>query len=68
MLTNAHDLRIWGDDRSSAVNLNGMVLYTPDSAVKTVGVKLNGVKAPAGAGRIGIAAEKQTAGFRINNK
>ena len=68
VLTNAHDLRIWGDDRSSAVNLSGMVLYTPDSVVKTVGVRLKGVKAPEGAGKIGIASDKQAASFRINNK
>ena len=68
VFSNAHDLRIWGDDRSSAVNLNGMVLYTPDSIVKTVGVKLNGVKAADGAGKIGIATDKQTASFNIHNR
>lgn len=35
MLTNQHDLRIWGDDMSSAVNINGMVLYSPDSRSAT---------------------------------
>ena len=45
-----------------------MVLYTPDSIVKTVGVKLNGVKAADGAGKIGIATDKQTASFNIHNR
>ena len=68
VFSNAHDLRIWGDDRSSAVNLNGMVLYTPDSIVKTVGVKLSGVKAAEGAGPISVAADKQSASFNIHNR
>lgn len=68
VFTNAHDLRIWGDERSSAVNLNGMVLYTPDSIVKTVGVKLLGAKAAAGCPKITVVPNKQSAGFRINNK
>lgn len=68
VFSNAHDLRIWGDDRSSAVNLNGMVLYTPDSIVKTVGVKLSGVRAAEGAGKIGIAPDKQSASFNILNR
>lgn len=68
VFSNAHDLRIWGDDRSSAVNLNGMVLYTPDSIVKTVGVKLNGVKAAEGAGPISVATDRRSASFNIHNR
>lgn len=68
VLSNGHDLRIWGDDKSSAVNLTGMVLYSPESGVKTVSVSLKEVKAGANAGKIGIAPTKNSAQFTITNK
>lgn len=68
VLTNLHDLRIWGDDRSSAVNLNGMVLYSPDPAAKSVSVTLTGVSAGERAGTIGICTERNTDSFTIVNK
>lgn len=68
VFANAHDLRIWGDDSSSAVNLNGMVLYTPDSIVKTVSVKLKGVTAVEGSGQISVAPGHDVASFNINNR
>lgn len=68
VLTNQHDLRIWGDDMSSAVNINGMVLYSPDSTVRNVVVKLNGVKAVAEGGKISVSPTKAISGFNIHNK
>ena len=68
MLTNLHDLRIWGDDKSSTVNINGMVLYSPDSTARNVVVKLNGVKAVAGGGKISVSPSKSVSGFNIRNK
>jgi hypothetical protein len=60
-------LRIAGDGRSSAVNLNGLVLYNLDPAAKRVVVNLGDVKAGEHAGPIAIAAGKNTAAFTINN-
>lgn len=68
VLTNLHDLRIWGDDKSSTVNINGMVLYSPDSTARNVVVKLNGVKAVAGGGKISVSPSKSVSGFNIRNK
>jgi len=65
VLTNLHDLRIWGDDKSSTVNIDGMVLFSPDSEVRRVAVKLNGVEAGADAGKISVAPDKAMAGFNI---
>ena len=65
VLTNLHDLRIWGDDKSSTVNIDGMVLFSPDSEVRRVAVKLNGVDAGADAGKISVAPDKAMAGFNI---
>lgn len=67
VLTNNHDLRIWGDDRSSAVNLNGVVLYTPDTDSKTVSVSVTNVQASPDAGPISISPNKNTAQFKIIN-
>lgn len=68
VLTNLYDLRIWGDDKSSTVNINGMVLYSPDSTARNVVVKLNGVKAVAGGGKISVSPSKSVSGFNIRNK
>lgn len=65
VVTNLHDLRIWGDDRSSAVNLNGLVLYSTDKEEKTVSISLQDVKASANAGKLSISAGGKTASFRI---
>ena len=68
VLTNDHDIRIWGDDRSSATNLSGIVLFTPDSENKTVTVNINGVTAVEGAGPIGINGDQKSASFTIIGK
>ena len=68
VITNAHDLRISGDGRSSAVNLNGVVLYNSDPATKSVVVNLEDVKAGANAGSISISPARNTAQFSILNK
>lgn len=68
VLSNSHDLRIWGDDKSSAVNLTGMVLFSPEGVVKTVSVSLQDVNAGINAGKISISPDKKTAQFTITNK
>lgn len=67
VFTNLHNLRIGGDGRQSAVNLSGIVLYSPDAETKQLGVKIDSVSSPAGAPAIGIAADKSQAGFSIRN-
>lgn len=68
VFSNAHDLRIWGDGKTGAVNLAGMVLYTPGNTSKSVTVKLKGVKALRNAGKLTISPEKNTATFDIKLK
>lgn len=68
VFSNAHDLRIWGDDKSSAVNLNGMVLYSPDRGVKSVSVSLKDVKGGPDAGKLQVHPTKNSARFRIVNE
>lgn len=68
VLSNAHDLRIWGDDKSSAVNLNGMVLYTQGQDPKSVAVTLKGVRSDDKAGKISVSSNKSSAQFAITNK
>lgn len=67
VFTNLHNLRIGGDGRQSAVNLSGIVLYSPDAETKQLGVKIDSVGSPAGAPAIGIAADRREAGFSIRN-
>lgn len=68
VLTNAHDLRIFGDGRSSAVNLTGLVLYTPDKDPKTVSVSIQDVRGSAKAGKLSVSPNKKTAQFDITNE
>ncbi len=68
VLTNLHDLRIWGDGRSSAVNLNGMVLYAPDNNQKTVSVTLTGVNSGEQTGELSVSADRNTDTFSIINR
>lgn len=68
IFANAYDLRIWGDDKSSAVNLNGMVLYSPESGQKSVSVSLKTVRAGENAAPISISQDKSSAQFTITNK
>lgn len=69
VFSNAHDLRIWGDGKTGAVNLTGMVLYTPGNTSKSVTVKLKGVKAPMHAGKLTVSPNGSTASFgiKLNN-
>jgi hypothetical protein len=68
VFTNIHDLRIWGDGRSSAVNLNGMVLYSPENVQKTVSVALTGVQSGEDTGALTVSSERNTAQMTISNK
>lgn len=67
VVTNGHALRIPGDGRSSTVNLNGLVLYTVDTADKAVVVDLQDVKPGESAGPLSICPERNTAKFTILN-
>lgn len=68
VVTNLHDLHIWGDGRSSAVNLNGIVLYSTDLEPKTVSVTLKGVKSSDNAGKLTVSPDRNTSQFTIINK
>lgn len=68
ILSNAYDLRIGGDDKSSAVNLNGMILFTPQKSKKNVSVSLKEVKGSKDAGPLSIAPNKGTAQFTIQTE
>lgn len=68
IFSNAHDLRIWGDDKSSAVNLNGMVLYTPEKGVKSVSVSIDNVVGGSDAAKLEIHPTKNAAQFKIINE
>lgn len=68
VLANLHELRIWSDDRSSAVNLNGMVLFTPGSEEKTVSATIMDVRSGESVGKLKVSSEKNTATFNITAK
>lgn len=68
VITNAHDLRISSDGRSSAVNLNGLVLYNSDPVSKEVIVNLGDVTAGTEAGPISVSPQQNAARFTILNK
>lgn len=67
VFTNLHNLRIGGDGRQSAINLSGIVLYSPEVEAKQLGVQIDSVGSPTGAPAIGIDPEKRQAGFSIKN-
>lgn len=66
VLTNLHDLRIWGDGNRSAVNLNGIVLYDKDKlGSKTLAIDINSIKTPDNSPAIIVDPNAKTAGFTI---
>lgn len=68
VLTNLHDLRIWGDGNRSAVNLNGIVLYDKDKlGAKNLSVGIDAVKTPERAPVINIDPKAKSAGFTIKD-
>lgn len=68
VLTNLHDLRIWGDGNRSAVNLNGIVLYDKDKlGSKKLSVGINSVSIPDNAPAVNIHPESNSDGFMIND-
>lgn len=67
VFTNMHDLRLFGDGNSSAVNLNGVVLYAPETQSRRVAVVLEGAKAVEGAGKISVCKERSQAQFMIKD-
>ena len=68
VFTNIHDLKLLGDGNTSAVNLNGVVLYVPDAEKRTVAVELKDVKGVESAGKISVYKEKSKAAFTIKGE
>lgn len=66
VFTNLHDLRISGDGNHSSANVNGVILYSTDSAEKEVKLEIKSVIQPAGAQPIQVATTESTAVFMIN--
>lgn len=67
VFTNHHNLRIDGNGNFSAVNLSGIVLYSPDKDAKSLKVLIDNVQAPAGAQPISVSTENQSAESNILN-
>lgn len=67
VFTNQHNLRIDGNGNYSAVNLNGIVLYSTDKDTRTLKVSLDSVQPPTGAQTISIPIEGKSAEFKIVN-
>lgn len=66
VLTNMHNLRIWGDGNRSAVNLQGLVLFNPEkTGAKQLIVGIDAIEKPANAPDIRISTNEATAGFTI---
>ncbi|MGL4806579.1 MAG: Calx-beta domain-containing protein, partial [Bacteroidales bacterium] len=63
-LVNAHDLKILGDGKRSAVNLNGLVLFNPnqqqDNLDKNLIVKLKSVIPILGAAPLSISKDSKS--------
>lgn len=68
VLTNLHDLRIWGDGNRSTVNLNGIVLYDKENiGPLKLAVEIDSITTPEYSPLISIAADGKTASFTIND-
>ena len=66
VLTNLHDLRIWGDGNRSTVNLNGIVLFDKDkTGAKKLAMEINSVNTPDNSPEILISSEGKVASFTI---
>lgn len=66
VLTNRHDLRIWGDGNRSAINLNGIILHNIESTgAKQLQVGIDSVTRPDNAPDILISPKDSSAGFSI---
>lgn len=67
VLTNLHDLRIWGDGNRSTVNLNGIVLFDKDKlGAKSMVMEINSVKTPDFAPEVRISTTGKAASFMIH--
>lgn len=66
VLTNLHDLKIWGDGNRGNVNLNGIVLFDKDKiGSKRLEVEVRSVEVPANAPSINLSPESVSSGFVI---
>ena len=67
VLTNLHDLRIWGDGNRSTVNLNGIVLFDKDKlGAKKMVMEISSVQTPDFAPEVGISSTGKFASFMIH--
>lgn len=65
-LVNSHDLRIWGNGKRSAVNLNGLVLFNPEAQQdKELKINLKSVNQINGAGPLSISNDKRQSALLI---
>lgn len=65
-LVNAHDLRIWGDGKRSAVNLNGLVLFNTEAQQnKELRINLKSVNKIKGAGPLSLSIDKKQSSLEI---
>lgn len=68
VLTNMHNLRIWGDGNRSAVNLQGLVLFNPNKeGAKELIVGIDSIQKPSNAPDIIISTNEPSAGFVIKD-
>ena len=69
IFTNLHNARIWGDGTSSAVNIDGVLMYNADKSdkIKTVGIKIEKAKVGTDALPISISPEASKSMFEITN-
>jgi len=66
VLTNLHDLKIWGDGNRGNVNLNGIVLFDKaTTGSKELHIDISSVKMPDGAPQIGLITDNNSAFFII---
>ena len=65
VFTNIHDLRISGDGNHGSVNVNGVVLYSTDTAEKQVRLQVKSVNHPANAQPVSVPETGCVAEFTI---
>ena len=66
VLTNLHDLKIWGDGNRGNINLNGIVLFDKaTTGSKEVHIDISSVQTPDGAPQIGLITDNNSAFFII---
>lgn len=66
VLTNLHDLRIWGDGNRGNVNLNGIVLFDKEkNGSQRLQMDISSIQIPDNAPQILVSTDNASAGFII---